>query len=791
MNNKSPYSIFKSPLMVVLLVALTLAACRPTRFVPENKYLLDNMNIKYKNLNLDKDEMTAIVKQKPNRKILGVFRFHLGAYNFAHKDTTKRYRRWIERTIGEPPLLLDTNLTKRSASQLKLYLFKNGYFKGDVTDSTSYKRKKAHVTYKIVAGKPYTINRLSYDIYDTLLRPLILSDTALSLIKPGQIYKESNLQGERQRITTMLRNNGYYQFVNEYIYFEGDSALNKNKINIKLTITDRQFDEPIISDTTFVEQHKKFIIEKMYIYPEYSLQKDLQTFKDTLKVNDSLFICYNGVLKYKPSTLLKPINFKPGSFYSQQNLDDTYKRYNSYKTFKTSNIDFVFTKEDMNYGYLIANVKLIPRKKQTYSIATEGTNSSGNLGISGTVMYQNRNIFRGAEIFEIKLKGGLEVQQLAIDVNTTAQNIIPINTFNTVEIGPEFSITTPRSIFNFFPKSTSPRSVFKASANYQRRPDYNRIVVTTAYSINVKLNNFVQLFWTPIDINYLWIDKSLAFQNSLNKINDILIKQSYYNLLITSVGLKSSFIYSNQELKARKNHTYLKFNFEPSGNLITAAYKLAGKEKSTIKTDGGDSLTAYTVFNLPYSQFIRTEIDYRKYYDFALKRKLVLRAVVGAAVPYGNSQAIPFVRSFFAGGTNDMRAWVARTLGPGTYHPENDNTFEQIGDIKVMGNIEYRYNIFKALNGAWFVDFGNIWMIAPDSKTNRAGGQFLFNQFYKQFAYGGGLGIRYDFSFFIIRLDLAVPIHDPSLQGADKFVLMHTRIKDMRPRPNIGINYPF
>lgn len=764
-------------------------ACRPTRYVPEGQFLLDNMSIKTKNLNLDKDEMMAIVKQKPNRKILGLIRFHLGVYNYAHKDTTKRFRRWLERTVGEPPLLLDTTLTKRTSDQLQLYLTKNGYFKAQVEDTTIYKNKKAKVIYKIMAGKPYLINNISYDIYDTLLRPLIMQDTVLRIIKPGQIYSEKNLQAERQRITMNLRNRGYYQFVNEYIYFEGDSSLNANKINIELTITDRYFAEPIISDTTFVEAHKTFVIENIYIYPEYTLQREMQVFKDTFKIGNNVFFCYNNELKYKTSTLFKPILFAPGKLFSQTDLDNTYKRYNSLRTFKTSNIEFVFTREDMYQGYLNAYVKLIPRKKQTYSVATEGTNSSGNLGVSGSVVYQNRNVFRGAEIFEIKLKSGLEVQQLAVDVNTQADNVIPIKTFNTVEIGPEFSLTTPRSIFPFFPKGSSPRSTFTASTNYQKRPDYSRIVVTTAYSINVKLNNFVQLFWTPIDVNYLWINKSAAFQASLDKINDVLIKQSYYNLLISSIGLKSSIIYSNQELKARKNHTYIRFSFEPSGNLFSAYYKLTGKEKTTFVNDNNDTVYAYRVFNLAYSQFIRTEIDYRKYFDFGLKRKLVLRGVVGVGVPYGNSQALPFVRSFFAGGTTDMRAWVARTLGPGTFPRDNENSFEQIGDIKVMYNIEYRYNIFKALNAAFFVDFGNIWMLRADSLTNRPGGQFKFDTFYKQFAYGAGAGLRYDFSFFIIRLDLAIPIVDPGIVGSDKVFIKHAKLKDIRP--NIGINYPF
>ncbi len=757
--------------------------------MPEGKYLLDNMAIKTKDLNLDKDEMLAIVKQKPNRKILGIIRFHLGVYNFAHKDTTKRFRQWLERTVGEPPLILDATLTQRTAYQLQLYMNKNGYFKAEVKDTTYYHQKKASVYYKIIAGKPYTINKITYDIYDTLLKPNIINDTLSRIIKPGQIYSEKNLQAERERITAYLRNKGYYQFVNEYIYFEADSALKSHKINIQLTITDRFFAEPVISDTTFVDPHKTFVIENIYIYPEFSLQKDEQVFKDTLKINDHTFFCYNNELKYKPSVILKPLLFYPNMLFSQDDMNNSYKRYNSLKTFKTSSIDFDFTREDRLNGYLDAYIKLIPRKKQTYSIATEGTNSSGNLGVSGTLLYQNRNIFGGAEIFETKLKGGVEVQQLVVDANSQTGNLNPLKTFNTIEIGPEFSLSTPRSIFPIFPKSTLPRSIFTTSLHYQRRPDYNRIIVSSSYSINVKINSFFQFYWTPIDINYLWINKSAAFQANLDRINDILIKQSYYNLLISSIGLKNSIVYSNQELRARRNHTYIRYSFEPSGNLISTFYKLTGKQKSVFLNDNKDTVTAYRVFGLAYSQFIRNELDVRKYFDFGLKRKLVLRAVVGVGVPYGNSKALPFVRSFFAGGTTDIRAWVARTLGPGNFVHSNDNSFEQIGDIKLVGNIEYRYNVFKALNAAVFVDIGNIWMIRPDSETDRPGGQFQFNEFYKQFAYGSGMGFRYDFSFFIIRLDLAIPIIDPGISTSNKLYVKYLKLKDIRP--NIGINYPF
>ncbi len=631
-----------------------MTGCRPTRFVPAGEYLVDKMTIRSKNNDLDKDEMTSIVKQKPNRKILGFIRFHLAVYNYAHKDTTRRFRRWLERTIGEPPLILDTNLTRRSNNQLKLYLSQQGYFDGIVKDTTYYRKKRAKVVYTVTANKPYYLNKLNYMIADSLLEPYIFKDTADCIIKTGQVYKEKNLSAEQQRITTQLRNQGYYQFIKENIYYDADSSLPGNFVNLTMVITDRFYNTK--EDSVLIESHKQFVIEKIYILPEYSLQRDMQVFKDTVKVSDGVYICYNDKLKFKKNTLLKPLFFKPGDLYSQKATDNTYLRFTSLRVFKATNIQYEFTREDQFKGYLNTSVKLIPFKKQSYSISSEGTISSGNYGISGTLGYQNRNIFRGAEIFEIKLRGGLEVQKLAVDVNNQADNVIPITTFNTVEVGPEFSITTPRSIFRFIPPASNPRSTFSASTNFQRRPDYTRVIATTAYSITASLTRFTKIIWSPIDFNYVWINKSAAFQQSLNSINDILIKQSYYNLLIPSIGLKAAVTYNNQELKTKRSHTYLRVSFEPSGNIPTWYYKLAGKEKETFVSDDGDTVTAYRVFNLAYSQFVRGEIDFRKYFDLNYKRKFVVRGVVGVGVPYGNSRALPFVRSFFGGGTNDMRA---------------------------------------------------------------------------------------------------------------------------------------
>lgn len=765
-------------LVLVCFIALSFTSCRPTRNVPKDEYLLDKMTVKVKNITLDKDEVNAIIKQKPNRKILSTIRFHLGVYNAAHRGKSNKFKRWLERTIGEEPVILDTNLTKKSAKQLKLYLNKKGYFKAVVIDSTTYHKKKAHIQYRLITNKPYRINKIIYDINDPKLIPFIYQDTARCLIKKGNIYDEDDFSKEQLRLTSHLRNKGFYQFQKEFIYFEADTTVGNRLVNLTIAFLDKNYNTHHPDDTTFVENHLLFQIEHVYIYPAFDFQKKEQLFKDTLKIGNFTSFCYNDYIKYRTNTLLCPLFLGENDLFDQRLVDNTYQRYSALKVFKALNIDFKFTREDKDKGYLDAYIKLSPRKPQSYSVSTEGTNSSGNLGINGSIAYQNRNIFRGAETFEIKLKGALEVQQISVETNKT---------FNTKEIGPEVSFSIPRFLLPFAPKcylqKSNPKTTITAVFNYQQRPDYTRIVATAAYSYIWKPTRFLQYFYTPVDINYVWINKSDAFNKFLDNINDVLIKQSYFPLLIPSF-LKFGFVYNNQELKSRTNHTFLRMILETAGNLPTWYNEIAGIPKRMIIQDG-DTIYAHKILGLPYSQFIRTEVDFRKYFDFGLLRKLVLRANIGLGVPYGNAQALPFVRSFYAGGTNDIRAWTARSLGPGTY--PSSQVFEQIGDVKFTGNVEYRSNIFKALYGAIFMDFGNIWLLHP--QITRPGGEFLWSKFYKQFAYGSGVGLRYDFSFFIVRLDLGVPIWDPAqIKGSELEIFNKplTRIKY-----NIGIGYPF
>ena len=690
-----------------------MVGCSPTRLLNDNQYLLQNNRIICKDLRIDKEEINRIIKQKPNRKILRLIHFHLGVYNYTSFGKERKWKKWLKTTIGEEPVALDNGLTKKSSQQIKLYLNKKGYFNSVVKDSTFYGYKRAKVFYTIQPNKPYSFGNIKYVIPDALVNSYIESDKSNSLIHKGDNYDEDVLESERIRITAYLKNNGYFDFIKEYIHYEADSALKNHTINIVLEIQNPEKDT-MVSDSG----HSQYQINNVII--------NLQ--------NSS-----------------KSIEFKKVQGNNSPKLLDTY-------------------------------INLTPAPKLSLALSVDGTHNSGDFGIGGSIVYQNKNSFKGAEIFEIKLKGALEVQKLGTTSQTVDQlSIIPIKTFNTIELGPEVSLSIPKFFFPFirpsFSKRANPKTKFVASYNFQQRPDYKRSIAAISMLYTYKETSTKQHIIYPLDINFVGVNLSTDFENTLLATNNALIIQSYKPLMITA--LKYSYIFSNQEVTKKRRYSYFRFNAEFAGNGVNA---IVNTNHNKEKGDDG----YYTLFNIRYSQYVKTDIDYRFYKKLYGKTLLVNRTTIGIGKPYGNADVLPFVKSFYAGGTNDIRAWTARSLGPGSFYGGSAN-YERIGDIKLQYNIEYRYNVYKMLNAATFIDAGNIWLLNKD--LLRPGAEFDFSTFYKQIAVGAGFGLRYDFSFFIIRLDSALPVYDPGQLVGSEWIITHPKIKDITF--NLGIGYPF
>lgn len=789
--------ILRRTLFLAGIMCLFLHSCSPTRYVPKDEYLLDHSSIHFKGPRIDKEELMAIIKQKPNRRILGIFRFHLRMYNAAQFGKKRKWKTWLSKTVGEEPVLLDTVLTHRSSSQLKLFLSKKGYFHATVTDTTIYKKKLAKVDYRITLNNPYYFGKISYSVADTGIRNLLENDAPNCLIHRGEIYDEGKVLAEQARIAGVLKNHGYYLFLKEHIYFEADSANRNRTVNMKMVFLDAAFHSKAVSDSLGLKKHRQFYINDIFIYPNYNVFKTDRYYPDTITTSKGWKIVYDKDPRFKTSVLTKSVFLERDSLYDNRIVEDTYKRLTGLRSFKSVNIEFYPILSDSAKSKLDAYIRLTPARRQSYSVAAEGTHSSGNLGVSGNIAYQNRNVFRGAEVFEAKLRGALEVQQLAVAVsqetNTGVSNLNPLKSFNTVEFGPEFNLFFPGALTGFFgrefSKESAPRITVTAAYNYQLRPDYERSILNVSSNYSWRQGKNITHIYQPLDVNFIDVTLDPAFVDRINAINDVLIRQSYKPLMIPSFFKYTLLRASNESKKSLKS--FFRISVQSSGNLINAINKWSGADLFyNNPTDiTKDSSKSYRFLGIRYSQFILGEVDYRLYYHFDPLRSLAGRFNLGLGKAYGNSQSLPFVKSFFGGGANDIRAWTARTLGPGSFPKGNEATYEQIGDIKLEGNFEYRFKVYKMLNAAAFVDVGNIWLIKPDSVTLRPGGQFSLQKFYKEFAVGSGLGIRVDFSFFIIRLDVGVPVYDPGYSQSERLVLFTPGRRN--PKFNLGIGYPF
>lgn len=778
MQLRARYTFFR--IIVSGILAIIIQGCNVTRNIPENSHLL-NKNIIKTDQTRFRENLNGIIKQKPNRRILGIFRFHLGVYNLGSRGNETGFKRWLK-NIGEEPVILDTALMDKSSEQLSIFMQNNGYFNAVVTDSVKYKKKKAKVYYTIESGTPYLIRNQYYEIPDTGLRTEIFRDTSKKLIRSQEIYSATTLQKERERISAALRNKGYYFFNPLYITYKVDTSLNSHLLDVYMSVASprsSQRDTNEYTDTATV--HRKAYLQKIYVDMEYDpIAIQEQMAKDTFPVDGYYFISNNPRKPlYKPSRIAEHIFLKQDELFMQDNLDLTYRRLGDLSVFRFINIRFEASGLPDSSGKipLTCMIMLSPSERQEYKIEAEGTNNGGNLGVAGNISYRNKNIFRGAESFDFRIRGGLEIQRNFSD--TTFESIRQLAIFNAYEIGPEVSLNFPRFLLPFGlkerKKTGNPGTSITAAFNTQNRPEYYRQLANLSYYYTWRASKYQRHYVYPAEINYLNVDLDPAFVNQLLQLNDFNIFLGYVDQLIANG--RYSFVYSNQELNEIRNYSYFRFNFESAGNSIYLAKKINSEE---INAETGSE-----VFNVRFAQYIRPDFDYRFYRVFNRSSMLVFRYATGVGYAYGNSIIMPFEKSFYAGGPNDIRAWRSRSIGPGS--SGRIDFFERFGDLKINSNVEYRFDIYRKLKGAAFVDAGNVWFLR--TVLERPGGEFRFNRFADEIAIGSGLGLRMDFSFFIIRMDGAVQLKDPSMPKGDRWVFRADKWDDVTF--NFGIGYPF
>ncbi|MBI2268831.1 MAG: hypothetical protein HYU69_00580, partial [Bacteroidetes bacterium] len=520
----------------VSFIALFICSCGPTRKLTEGQHLLSEVKISEDKNAIDKSEIEAYIKQKPNRKILGAIRFHLWLYNLANEEKVKQKKEaWLRKReaensiriakgkkpkpadkqlfgewlmeVGEAPVVYDSILSRNSSKQIHLFLNGKGYFYNTVRDSAVLKHKRAKVIYNIEAGKPYKIRKINYEIDDQQVNYYVMLDTVNCAIKPRQNYDVDILQKERERITRMLNNNGYFYFSKEFIYFKVDSSLKSNLLDITIGIkknTTSLADHP---DSLIETPHQKFHINNIYIDTEFDSRSKSKIKKDSLHIKN-YSILFRDKLKFKPFVILDATFIEKGEIYQISNGEATYRRLSELRAFRYVNVQFLKTPGTIDS--LDCYILLNPVLKQSVTIETEGTNTGGNLGVAGSLVYQNKNVFKGAEIFEARLRGGLEVQRL-LNQQGGSSNIdikkgIP---FNTLEFGPEVNLYVPRFLFPFkikASKSSNPKTIFNVAYNFQQRPDYTRVINKIAFGYSWKESSTKSHLINPIEISFVQVD---------------------------------------------------------------------------------------------------------------------------------------------------------------------------------------------------------------------------------------------------------------------------------------------
>lgn len=758
-----------------------LGSCNSTRFVPEGKYLLNKISIKVDDKSLKRDELKTHIRQKENLRILGMIKFHLGMYNLS---SGKKENDWLKR-IGEAPVLYDEFQTQRSKGQLLIYLRNKGYYNAEVNDSLKIDKrgKKLDLTFDISAKQPYRIRNYSYSIKDRNLHNIVLKDSVNRLIKTNDIFDLDLLNAERQRITKFLNDKGFYKFSEDFITFQADSNFYNYRVDLTVNIDDAL----LKNDENDVVPHQKYKIRNYLINPTFKsaglstgvVEQDV----DTLVFGNYIFTSA-GKLKYKPFLFYDLNRLKDSSFYSLQNAEKTYRALNRLKQFKLINISFAETDFLTNDSVPLLDCKmqLSPLPRQSFSVDIEGTNSSGNLGVAGNLNFQHRNVFRGAEVFDLQIRGARERQQALID-NSSFD-------FNTREFGVESSLTIPK--FLSFIRSKRlftfqiPETKFTVGYNYQKRPDYTRTITNLKYGYNWKTSSFHFHTLNLIDLNYVRLyNPNPAF---INSIKDLYIKSSFTDHLILASNY--SWMYNTQNINKREDYKFYKINFESAGNLFGLYSALVNKDKATVL----DSITNqnssfYEILNTRFAQYLKGDFEYRYGHMIDKLSSVVGRAFIGIGVPYGNFDVLPFEKKYFTGGANGIRAWQVRSLGPGSYKAPVDTYPNQSSDIKLEANLEYRFKLFWRMEGALFMDAGNIWAI--NSKDNRSGAVFKVDEFYKQIAIGSGFGMRFDFTYFLFRLDLGMKMRDPSLVAGKRIIPGNYPIKGEHFNLSFAIGYPF
>ncbi len=758
---------------ILAVLFFTAISCSPSRYLPEGEYLLSRNKVQADDNKISKEQLKSYIIQSPNKRILGL-RFHLFLYNLSNLKKEKWPHGWL-REIGEEPVVYNPVLTKNSKDQIKQFLENKGYYHAEVEDTVTFNRRNATVTYDIVFNDPYRVKSISYHFEDTGIVSYVLPDTVNSLLKRGIRFDKDLLQQERARIETRLKEEGYFSFSKEYIYY--NATVDPDAYAVHLSMHIDEYGQGIPNPYTKVKFHPKYKINHVFIFPNYAETGLQHAVFDTLRFKNLNFLTL-GEMNLKPNAIVNRNYIIPGEYYKLSNVNQTYRNLSALNIIRFTNITFKESDTLVTFGqqrYLDARIELNQRDLQALQAEIAGTNSSGDLGTRVNLTYSNFNLFRGAEVFNMRLTGAIE--SLKNQTNNTYKSM--------KEIGVDASIIFPKFFVPFkmqdFVKKYAPKTTISASFNYQSRPDYTRSIANSSFSYKWNSGKYITHSFWPFEINYIKIYEQHSNQRWLEDIRMTRLGYSFEDHMINDIHY--SLELNNQTIGKSQNFVFARLNVESAAFLLNTFNRWSNQPE----TAGG-----HTLLNVPYFQYLLGDIDFRYYNVIDKQNRFVYRLFIGAGYPYGNSDALPYEKKYFAGGPNSLRAWNTRDIGPGSYVEASDSVFffpNKNGDIKLEANVEYRFKLVWKIEAALFADVGNVWNMRYDSTKINA--EFDFKRFHKELAVAGGFGFRFDFSFFLLRVDVGIRFRDPTLPDGDRWipVLRDFGFNDLHLK--FGIGYPF
>ena len=742
---------------------LLLAACAPERFLRSDEYLLDGVAIHTDDPKISVSQIEGFVRQHPNSRWFSLFKVPLGVYCISGTDSTRRVNRFFRR-IGEAPVVYDSLQTERSRANIEAAVRNLGYLKATVGANHKDRKRKRKLAYSIEAGTCYFVDKISKQIDDPQVDSIVSAEEVRSLLRPGMPLDINKLNLERTRITSLLQSQGYYRFSKSYIHFEADTNVYNNLVNLTLKIPlyrERQGDSLVA--------HPRYHLRNI----SYLIDTDLASANsDSMHVDtmaDNYRFVHKRRLSLRPSFLIAKTEMQPDELYSEPDVQATYSNISQLSAVLGANVGMEPVENSTDS--LDAVVSIMTAKKHALSAALEGTNTAGDFGAAVSLGYQNRNLFRRSALLGLKARGAFEA----------VKGLEGYSDQNYIEYSLQADLNFPEFMFPFlnrsFRRSAKAQSIASLMFDSQDRPEFHRRVLTAAWRyrwnrMNQQLQHRVDL----IDLDYVfmpWISETFKNEYLIDNGNrNAVLRYNYENLFIMRWGYNFHFTsipYTAQNTAYGQNAYSVRLGIETAGNLLYALSKGLSMQHS-------ESRDAYTLFNIAYAQYVKFDFDFAQSFRIDDRNSLALHAALGAAFPYANSKVLPYEKRYFSGGANSVRGWSVRGLGPGSYSGSDGRVdfIRQTGDLKLDLSAEWRTHLFWKIDGAAFVDAGNIWTFRD--YPEQPGGQFRFDTFWKQIAVAYGLGLRLNFSYFILRLDGGMKAINPAHEsGRFHYPIIHPK----------------